>query len=432
MIRSASSAVLLLPPNTRAACLNDWVQRLYMAYVYLSLRQQKIRVDFWDYLDEGTSFEAKVQAALSGCKRTPRTYGVGLFVGNKKSGLWVLREIKRQDPQGRVIAFGPFAAVFYRYILEQGLADIVILSDAEFVFIQLCSMSTNFSRVPNLAYRHRSRVKLSRCRIFKDLDQLPFAGEYFISRGIKNIPVIMSRGCAHRCSFCDRPRLWGEGLRVRSAENIVDEIELLVKKYKVKSVVFADADFLTVKLQAEAVCRQILRRSLKISWECSTRVDRVDQDMLALMRLAGCGRVHFGIESGDGLTLKKIGKKYAPQVILQAVQGARNAGISVGLFLMVGTPGESRRSLAATRRLLKLLSPFAGLTVNPLVILPGTPMYADLVKKGRIKENDYFENDALEFFDRDKQLYLKEFPALNKFFEGSRGGYETLPRKGKK
>lgn len=417
MASNYSSVVLALPPNTRASCMNDWVMRLYVAYVYRVLLREKISVDFQDHLGNKRGFEKSLALCLSQRRRGRRLYGVAMFVGNKTGALWLLRKIRAKDPDGLVVAFGPFAAIFYRNILEAGLADVVVQSDAEFIFPKLWSAGNRLAGVPNLAYWRGKEMVLSGRATFDDLDSLPFAGQYFVDKEAEEIPVVAARGCAFRCSFCDRPMLWGTKVRMRSVENVVSEIDFLVRRYHVRNFVFADANFILTKERTDRLCRKLLQLPSKISWWCSARVDCVNPKTLLLMRKAGCQRIYFGVESGDAQTLRTMGKRYGRKEIVQSARWAREAGLTVGIFLIVGTPGESMRSLRMTKRLLVDLHPFSELTVNPLVILPGTPLYADLAREGKISEDEYFEKDALMLFDHQDKLYQKDFPSLGKFFE---------------
>ena len=383
--------------------MNDWLMRLYAVYVHQALLASKIDCDFLDCFSKGRTFQDALPLVLQKKCAGRRLYGIAVFMGNKETAVAVMRNIRTSDPGAHIIAFGPFAAVFYRIILEQGMADTVILSDAEFVFPGLC-LSPHEEHIPNLAFLRDKNISLSSRKVFSNLDSLPFTGLYFASQGSDVIPILTARGCAHRCYFCDRPLLWGGAMRLRSMANVVAEIDALVRKQDARRFAFADADFVYDKGRVKYLCLKILKLPKKIAWFCSARVDSVDLQILRLMHRAGCKKIYFGIESGDAATLRRMGKGHGRKAILQAVQSAKAVGLEVGLFLIVGTPGETARSLGNTRKLLLALSPFSELTVNPLVILPGTALYDEAVRSGRFKPEDFFHGHELVLFD-EKRLY---------------------------
>ena len=412
-----STANIFLPPVTFSACMNHWTMRLYTAYVYLALRDNDLRVQFYDHLDDIPGFEKHLRSQITKSPRSRNIHGIAMFLGNKKNALRLMQQIRAKDPRGLIVAFGPTASFFHRQILTRGLADIVITADPEFVFPKLVRAGTDISTVPNLALLQHEKIMKTRPKTFTDLDSLPFAGQYFCDKGLTPVPVVTARGCPFSCSFCDRPLLWGAQTRLRSVDNIFAEIHSLVTRYNLPRLFFDDANFILNKDRTIHLCQQLTKLPKPVSWGCTARVDCADPKTLRLMRYAGCETVYFGIESGDETILRNIGKEYGQKEILQAVKWTRDAGIKVGIFLTVGNPGESGRSLVKTKKLLRDLYPFSELTINPLVVLPGTPIYARFIKEKKITEEACFDNDTLMFFDTKAQAYMKDIAQLRKFFK---------------
>jgi radical SAM superfamily enzyme YgiQ (UPF0313 family) len=165
----------------------------------------------------------------------------------------------------------------------------------------------------------------------------------------------------------------------------VDEIEWLVRDFRVREAHFED-DNLTLRAEhAEAICREILRRRLRISWATPNgiRVDAVTPDLLRLMRKAGCYYVAFGIESASPKILENIHKRTDLGKIEQAVRWAKNAGMITQGFFIFGLPGETAETIDETIRFAKRLPLDRGQFLL-LDLLPGSALWDDLHGKTAI------------------------------------------------
>src|SRR3972149_6444068 len=171
--------------------------------------------------------------------------------------------------------------------------------------------SKEYSAVKGIAYKQEGEVKFSEPRGFvENLDELPFPSrelfdnesykQYYLRRfGYSISPMITSRGCPFSCDFCSRP-VFGQSFRVRSAANIVYEVEEIVG-LGYDRVWFADDCFTLNRERLLDVCDELVKRKVRVSWECLSRVDTMDREVAVKMRRSGCVRVFFGIESGtDG------------------------------------------------------------------------------------------------------------------------------------
>jgi radical SAM superfamily enzyme YgiQ (UPF0313 family) len=394
--------------------------RSWVAGVYLALRERGVKVEFQDYLDNASGFDTGLSSGKAVYGSGVDTYCVAMFLSNKRNALRLLREIRQREPQAQVIVFGPFASVFFRQILEKGLADIVVRMDPEFALPALLTSGWDKKQlavIPNLAYLHSKKVIITADNLLNDLDQLPFVGPYLYEQGQRPVNITTARGCPFKCSFCDRHCLWGERVRMRSVDNVAAEVEILVSRYGLKDLFFCDSTFIINKQRTIRLCKQLRKLSRLPRWECSTRVDTVNEDLLRVMKWAGCSRIYFGVESGSPTVLRKLGKRYGRRDILNAVRWARNAGLGIGIFMTVGNPGETTASIRSTKRLLADLGPAVDLLINPLVVLPGTKLYYDLLKKKGLSEEDFFDSDRLMYYNFDVELYQKEFSAFRKNFE---------------
>jgi radical SAM superfamily enzyme YgiQ (UPF0313 family) len=178
-----------------------------------------------------------------------------------------------------------------------------------------------------------------------DLDnyKLPFSGKRFLM-------VTTARGCPYDCVYCVAQSYYGRKIRARKPVLIVDELEHLQKKYGVSDFFFWSESFTIIKAAIKELCREILRRDLKIRWVCNSRVDNIDLELLELMKKAGCWMISYGIESGEQAILDAIKKGITVEQVREAVSLTRQVGFQIAGHFVLGLPGESVESLRKTYR----------------------------------------------------------------------------------
>lgn len=188
------------------------------------------------------------------------------------------------------------------------------------------------------------------------------------------LPILASRGCPFKCVYCSEP-LTSPTVRFRSPEDVVDEMEKWHRELNISHFFFIDSNITLRRSQIEGICRELLKRRLKISWEGWTRANMIDRDLLKLMKEAGMIRISYGIESGDPEILKIIKKEVSHADMLNAFKITDEVGIEPACSLMIGLPGETRASAERTiefvRNIPQIL--YSNLSIaNPY---PGTEMY---------------------------------------------------------
>ena len=216
-----------------------------------------------------------------------------------------------------------------------------------------------------------------------NLDSIPFPARdmlpnsQYINYGKRrygfSITTVMStRGCPFQCEFCSNV-IFGGSYRERSPENVVDEIEEVIKM-GYERISFADDVFTMNKTRVIQICEEILRRKLRFQWECLGRVDTVDYGLAIAMKQAGCERIFFGIESGNEAILKLMKKMITTDQARFAVEEARRAGLQVGAFFILFYPGDTDETALQTLQFaLSLPVDYLGLTMP--YPLPGTQLH---------------------------------------------------------
>lgn len=339
--------------------------------------------------------------------------GVSQFTHNRHESLTLARLAKKLNPGCFIIFGGPHATHRAHAILDQERAvDAVILGEGEETFLELAgslaAKGDSIGRVRGIAFRGGTGVVLTppRERI-ADLDLLPIPAAYFddaigvdLKRQLEFI--ITSRGCPAPCRFCASPRFWGKRLSFRSPRSIVDEIRFIRDRFGLIYFSIRDDTFTADRERVLEFCRLLLRERVFVLWNCQSRVNAVDEEMLCWMKRAGCECIQFGVESGSEKVLAQLGKRITPEQVKSAAYASRRAGINLSAYLITGVIGEAEGDLEATLSLIAEIKASDG-QVSPLAYYPGTALFEKSVAAG-IARQDLFEAETAE------AIYLRNDP----------------------
>jgi len=210
------------------------------------------------------------------------------------------------------------------------------------------------------------------------IDEYKYRDVWLADHGFAMSTVMTSRGCPYACNFCSNPIApFGRRYTYRSAKNVADELEELVNKYGFNRIWFADDVFTINRERTIALCKEILDRGLEFKWSCLTRADRVDEELLKLMKHAGCEQIFYGLESGAQEMLDAMNRNMKVEVMRKGLLMTKKIGIRIHTFVLVGYPGERYETLLKTLDFMKEILPdeYSFTIAYPL---PGTKLY-DLV-----------------------------------------------------
>lgn len=256
--------------------------------------------------------------------------------------------------------------------------------------------------------------------LIQDLDELPFPAwqhidvhDYFDAGKLYPfITLISGRGCPNVCTFCVLPQvLYGRKYRLRSAKNVVEEIEYDLELFSdLKEVMFEDDTLTADKKRCEEICHQILDKSLnkRVSWSANARADLDDLELLKLMKESGCRMLVVGFEFGDQQVLENVEKRLTLEQMKRFSEMARQSGIKVHGCFMIGGPGETRESAEKTIKLARNLKPDT-LQFSALVPYPGTKFYEWARENGYIKAKNW-----TDWIDEGEQSSVTEYPCLSR------------------
>ncbi len=267
--------------------------------------------------------------------------------------------------------------------------------------------------IAGLAWRHHNEVVVNRERPFiADLDDLPMPDYAQLPLDRYRIPlikgpyafIVTSRGCPAGCTYCIKHVSYGPTMRLRSPEKLIEEIRTLVSLGVRHVHMYADL-FTVNRDQVMRLCQLIIDSGLRITWTCNSRVDFVDQEMLALMAKSGCFYIAWGLESGDAKILSHARKGVDPERAKQSLSWAKQAGIQNWGYFIIGLPGETVESIKGTIAFAKSL-PLDIALFHIAAPYPGTPFFFEAAKNNWFREGTRWEE-----VDMDESTVL-DYPTL--------------------
>ena len=352
--------------------------------------------------------------------------------------------IKEVDPQLITITGGTHPTFLAEEIMPKYKSiDFIVLGEGEIVFRELLlkiKSGEDYSDMDGLAFRQGDDYRINpKTKYIEDLDSLPYPAfdlfplDFYQKKNVpfsvsfrskKTLPIMTSRGCASRCVFCASQKYWGQRFRMRSAENVLDEIEHMVKKYGSKEIQFIDDNLTQNKERAKKIFQGLIDRNIDIHWNTPNGVAvwTLDEEMLKLMKRSGCYELTVAFESGDQDVLNKIIKKplnleYARKM----VHKMKELDIQVHSFFISGFPGETKEQIERSFAFAKTMDLDSAwfFVANPT---PGSELYDICKKKGYINDDFSFENIeySLSHIKHDdfmpgelEQLIIKQFNNYN-------------------
>ncbi len=230
-----------------------------------------------------------------------------------------------------------------------------------------------------------NREQILKHPYIKDLDDLPFPDRILIKQeknirqayednGVRIASIFSSRGCPFRCTFCASHLVWSRAVRYRSADNILDEFEHVVKDLKIDFIKFSDDTFTVKKPLIREFCEKKIKRNINAPWGCNIRVDSIDVDMLKLMKQAGCKEIWIGVESGAPKIIKEMKKGIDIDKVRNVFKITAELGFFRRAYMLLGMPEESLEDIKLSEKIVDEIRPDAvGFTI--LAPYPGTAYY---------------------------------------------------------
>jgi len=391
--------IILLTPNTRSAYVRSIP--LGLLYIAASLRE----AGFSDIrIIDSRIHDLTHKVIVRRIKDfAPDVVGISAMSLDSLEVHELAGLVKGINPQSKVVVGGAYATSSPECIIQDPHIDFVVMGEGERTACNLMDALENgkdVSGIDGLAFKHNGKPIMNPQKIFiENIDSLPFPAWNFINlegyfnnknRHSENptpasnriAPLFTSRGCPFGCTYCHN--IFGKKVRLRSVQNVIEEIELLIKKHDVGEIEIIDDIFNFDLTRAKQICDEIVKRGIKIklSFPNGLRVDAMDEELIVKLKQAGTHLIFYAIESASARVQKRIRKNLDLDKVRRIIQYTAQQGIIVGGFFMLGFPEETKDEMLQTIRFAREL-PFLIADFFYVTPRPNTPLFEEMKSKYR-------------------------------------------------
>lgn len=310
----------------------------------------------------------------------PDVVGITAMTMQYASALQTARIVKDWNRACLVILGGAHASVMPRRMIEWPHTDVVVKGEGEQAFLEILKRldapRPDLGTIPGVITKDNTSQVEAPPQEIESLDELPFPDRGALLLPERYTPedmglLLTSRGCPYHCSYCSN---FTRRTRFRSVDKVLAEVQAVQETFGTRQFMFKDDSFTLRRERVVDFCRQIHARRVNLLWECTTRLDLLDDDLMALMKQAGCNRVGVGIESGDDEMLTLYDKRLTRQRIREAVKVLERSGVFWTGYFMMALPMEREDQILRTLEFMTELKPsYAALGVYKPY--PGTKLF---------------------------------------------------------
>ena len=355
--------VLLLNPlviknGRKHHFLTDWTGSEYPSsllpppmeflYMHAALRRAGAEVDFLDasarHLDPDKAVEFVV-------RKPPELLIMGTTYSSVREVLDMASKVRRRRPSIRIALFGPPLTIHPELALRDGSVDFVILGEPEKPCVDLVEGRLE----ENLAFVEAGKIHCLPRVLLEPLDWLPHPSRHllnpndYVAPFSKDYPftvVTTSRGCTHaKCKFCIQEVWAGNRIRYHSVGYVLEEIRTILSTRAYREIFFRDQVFTGDRERILELCRKLTSQGLQVPWRATTRVDCIDEELLRVMKQAGCYQISYGFESSSQKVLDRCCKGITLEQSVRAASLTRAAGIEVVGNFVVGLEEDTKPNL---------------------------------------------------------------------------------------
>ncbi|MBN2454690.1 radical SAM protein [Candidatus Woesearchaeota archaeon] len=401
--------LLVLPPNIGRYVVAT-IPHAGVAYLAAFLEREGHKAEIADmriYPDE-----KELYSQIERFK--PDLIGLSTASIGYKMSYEIVNKLKKRYPEIRIMLGGSHVSTVHSKVLEETEADCAAYGEAEQTFIEFAN-GKPAAEIKGLIWRNENGEIMTNppAPFSQDLDSFPYPAyeKFKLSKFLeKRIPIVASRGCPHRCTYCSVRLVMGQGFRARSPKNVVDEMEHWIKK-GYDTFEFSDDNFTFDMKRAEEICDLITERGLKVKmiFGNGLRADRVNEELLRKLKKAGCIWIAYGLETSDQKSLELIKKDLDINKLKSAVEMTKKAGIPQQVNFIVGCPGQTFETFKKDLEFAEGLK-IAQLRFYNLLPYPGTEMFEWIKQNGRfLYEPDDYLND-FNYWSDEPVFETDDFP----------------------
>jgi len=293
----------------------------------------------------------------------------------------------------KIVLGGPDITFNKENYLNAG-ADYLIIGEGEETILELIQAldnSTDLSEITGLVFEKNEEIITNKPRVkVREVDDLPmpnrsvFPIEKYLetwktAHGKSALNISTQRGCPYTCKWCSTA-VYGQSYRRRSPELVVQELSQLMTTYQPDTFWFVDDVFTVSHKWMRGFAEAIKEAGLKIQYECITRAERMNEEVIQILKDTGCIRVWIGAESGSQKIIDAMDRQVDINVVKQQLIATREAGIETGTFIMVGYPGETYEDILLTAKYLEDSLPDQ-FTITKSYPIKGTSLHSEIESK---------------------------------------------------
>ncbi|KKL67419.1 hypothetical protein LCGC14_2135170 [marine sediment metagenome] len=334
----------------------------------------------------------------------PDIIGITCVTSTYNTAIAILKTVKAYDKSIITVIGGHHVTFTVEETLNESCVDYAVRGEGEEVFPKLLKnlmKDKPHELIEGVCFKRGKRIyNKNSIAMVKDINKLPHPDRDSVKHyDFPGIYMLSSRGCPFKCTFCSAANLYGGVWRKRNVENILDELEGImdIRKNKV-TVQFGDESLTVDTKWAKELCRGIIERGFKFNWYPNSRIDSINRDpeLLKLMKVAGCKGLSLGIESGVQEIIDSLCKGITLKQALGAAEKMKDAKLYQQWYLMLGSgdkydePKYIKQSIEFMKKF-----PFDLLQISILTPFPGTRLYNQLKKEGRIINTNWDLYDGL-------------------------------------
>jgi radical SAM superfamily enzyme YgiQ (UPF0313 family) len=331
-------------------------------------------------------------------------------------------QISKEACPSAITVLGGYHPTFtYQEVLKNDFVDIVVCGEGEQTMVELVEAVENSKNLRDVNGLATENFKTPPRGIIEDLNSIPFPARHLLPMDEYKIlnmklttgTIVSGRGCPYKCSFCASSAMHGQKLRLRSAENVVDEMEHLVNDHNIEMVAFMDDTFTLNKNRVYEICEAIKDRGLDNYWGCTARVDTISEELLKTMKDAGCITMFLGVESADQQFLNDVNKMINVNRIKKTFELTKKYNMRTIASVVLGMPGDTKRSILNTIKFVKTIEPSYAV-FSLATPYPGTDFYLKAASENLIKINDWSKYTLLSPVLETVDCSLEELKKLQK------------------
>lgn len=290
----------------------------------------------------------------------------------------------------KIILGGPDVTYNIENYLHAG-ADFLVIGEGEettFELYQAIMQQGDYSLVNGIAYLENDNIIQTPARTkFRELDELPLPNRDAIpnekyletwrkNHGESSMTISTQRGCPYTCKWCSTA-VYGQSYRRRPAHLVAQEMKLLKDNYNPDAIWFVDDVFTISHKWLTAFHEEVVKQNAQIRFECITRAERLNDEILRLLKEAGCFRIWIGAESGSQKIIDAMDRRVDVNHVKKMIQNTNALGIETGTFIMLGYPGETESDVYETIDYLKEANP-TQYTITIAYPIKGTSLYNEI------------------------------------------------------